>query len=80
MSRKYDKPQTPYQRLLATLNPESKRYKKLVKRHARLNPMELSRKVEETLKKLYEYIKQVWQRREESFDDLNSQQSLANPD
>ena len=80
MSRKYDKPQTPYQRLLATLNPESMRYKKLVERHARLNPIELSRKVEEALKKLYEYIKQVWQQREESFDDLDSQQSLANPD
>ncbi len=46
MSRKYDKPQTPYQRLPATLNPESKRYKKLMEQPARLNLIELSRKVE----------------------------------
>ena len=79
-SRKYDKPQTPYQRLLATLNPESKRYKKLVEQHAGLNPIELSRKVEEALRKLYEYIKRQRQRREESFDESNSKQRLANPD
>ena len=79
-SRKYDKPQTPYQRLLTTLNPESKRYKKLVKQHAGLNPIELSRKVEEALRKLYEHIKQVRQQREETFDELTAQQSLANAD
>ena len=45
--RKYDKAQTPYQRLLATLNPELRRYKKLLEQHAGLNPIELSRKVEE---------------------------------
>ena len=78
-SRKYDKPQTPYQRLLATLNPESRRYKKLVEQHAGLNPIELSRKVEEALRKLYESIKRQRQRREESFDESNSEQRLANP-
>ena len=78
--RKYDKAQTPYRRLLATLNPESKRYKKLMEQHAGLNPIELSRKVEEALRKLYEYIKRERQRREESFDESNSQQRLANPD
>ena len=79
-SRKYDKPQTPYQRLLAALNPESKRYKKLVEQHTGLNPIELSRKVEGALRKLYEYIKRQRQRREESFDESNSEQRLANPD
>ena len=66
-SRKYDKPQTPYQRLLGTLNPESRRYKRLVAQHAQLNPIELSRKVEEALRKLYEYLKQKRQQREKTF-------------
>ena len=78
-SRKYGKPQTPYQRLLATLNPESRRYKRLVAQHAQLNPIELSHKVEKALRKLYEYIKRQRQRREESFDESNSEQRLANP-
>lgn len=63
-SLKYDEPQMPYQRLLATLNPESPKYKKLVERRARLNPVELSRKAEEALIKLCEYLKQVKLRRE----------------
>ena len=77
--RKYDKAQTPYQRLLATLNPESRRYKKLVEQHAGLNPIELSRKVEGALRKLYECIKRERQRREEAFEAPNSEQRLANP-
>ena len=56
-----------FQRLPATLNPESKRYKKLVKQHVRLNLIELSHKVEEGLGKLYEYMRQVKQQRENLF-------------
>ena len=67
--RKYDKPQTPYQRLLATLNPESRRYKRLVAQHARLNPVELSRKVEEALRELYKYLEQKKRKRKESYDE-----------
>ena len=69
LRRKYDKPQTPYQRLLATLNPESRRYKRLVAQHARLNPVELSRKVEEALRELYEYLEQKKRKRKESYDE-----------
>ena len=38
----------------------------------------IGRKVEEALRKLYEYINRERQRKGESFDGSNSQQSLAN--
>ena len=66
-----------FHRLPATLNPEFKRYKKLVKQHARLNLIELSHKVEEGLGKLYEYMRQVKQQRENLFFDSFPQQILA---
>ena len=66
-----------FHRLPATLNPESKRYKKLVEQHARLNLIELSHKVEEGLGKLYEYMRQVKQQRENLFFDSFPQQILA---
>ena len=78
--RKYDKPQTPYQRLLVTLNAESKRYKKLVEQHARFNLIERGRKVEEGLRKLYGYMRQVKGQRGNLIFDLVTDQNLAKAD
>ena len=78
--QKPKKPQTPYQRLLATLNVESKRYKKLVEQHARFNPIEHGRKAEEGLRKLYGYMRQVKGQRRNLIFDLVTDQNLAKAD
>jgi hypothetical protein len=51
--KKYDEPQTPYQRLMESDQVNFKRKKELKKRYDSLNPAELKREIDKKLKELY---------------------------
>ncbi len=52
--RRYDKPQTPYHRLLSSDDVSDRRKRELTKIYNSLNPAELKRTIDARLKKLYE--------------------------
>lgn len=56
--RKYDKPKTPYQRLLASPELSEKKKQKLTKMYQSLNPAQLKRAIDEKLNRLYQFYKQ----------------------
>ncbi len=67
--RRYDKEQTPYERLIKSLDPEEMRYKKLVEEHAMLNPVDLSKKVEAAMKELFTYMEEVRKEEKARWED-----------
>ena len=62
VKRKYDKPQTPYQRLMASDQIGEKTKEKLKALYVGLNPAELKRNIDKKLKKLY----QIYQEKNKS--------------
>lgn len=54
--RKFDKPQTPYQRVLACADISNERKEELKKVHHTLNPFELKRIIDKKLKRIFSYV------------------------
>jgi hypothetical protein len=44
--KKYDKPQTPYQRIMASPHIDEQKKKALTEKHAKLNPFDLKRAID----------------------------------
>lgn len=55
--KRFDKPKTPYQRILECDEVDSKTKQDLQQRHKKLNPCELKRQIEKKLKKIFKYVK-----------------------
>ncbi len=58
LHRKYDRPQTPYQRVMAAKSVAEKTKSELQKIYAQLNPAELKRWIDKKLKLLYQVYQQ----------------------
>ena len=54
--KRYDKPQTPYQRLMACPDIANSVKNKLKKQHGKLNPFELKRTIESKLKHFFTLV------------------------
>jgi hypothetical protein len=54
--RKFDKPKTPYQRVLDCVDIASEKKNILKKVHQRLNPFELKRIIDKKLKRIFRYV------------------------
>ncbi len=54
--KKYDKPKTPYQRIMESNDIDNATKERLAAKHASLNPFELKRAIECKLKKIFSYV------------------------
>lgn len=54
--KKYDQPQTPYQRLLASNDAASESKQELTANYLSLNPFELRRRIENKLKTIFKLL------------------------
>ena len=50
--KKYDKPQTPYQRVMASAHIDEQKKNLLQEKHAILNPFELKRAIDKKVKRI----------------------------
>lgn len=69
--KKYDKARTPYQRVMENIK-EGRRKERLKKEHESLDPIELRNKVEEALKKLFDFAREKREKEEMLFEQLKS--------
>jgi len=58
IKKRYDKPKTPYQRLLENEHLSSRQKEDLIARKSQLDPFELKRKLEEKLQDFFEVVRQ----------------------
>ncbi len=71
--RKYDKAQTPYQRLMSCDYVDEKTKKMLQNEYKNLNPVELKRNIDQKIKKLYKVHKS---KKGKKISDLDENQSI----
>lgn len=55
--KKYEKPKTPYERLLSHSKVSEKTKQQLQQKHEQLNPFELKRRIEKQLQNIFKYVK-----------------------
>ena len=55
--KRYDKPMTPYYRLMGSTDISKEAKDKLREQHKALNPFELKRIIDAKLKKIFEFVK-----------------------
>ncbi|MCB0362534.1 MAG: hypothetical protein KDD35_07425, partial [Bdellovibrionales bacterium] len=58
IKKKYDKPKTPYQRLLESNHLSSKQKENLIARKSQLDPFQLKKKLEEKLQDFFDVVRQ----------------------
>ena len=54
--KRYDQPQTPYQRLMESEHISSDAKEKLKKQHETLNPFQLKREIEQKLRDIFQLV------------------------
>lgn len=69
--KKYDSPKTPYQRTMEASEVAQEKKKKLTKIYLSLNPVELKRKIDEKINRLYKLYKEKNKSKEEKLDFSN---------